>query len=54
VNCYTPAGELLGRIPFAADVTNLAFGGPAGDMVFVTMQTSLFAFRVSVRGAQTP
>jgi gluconolactonase len=54
VNVYTPDAELLGRIDFPMDVTNLTFGGPEGNQVFVTGGGNLFAFRVRVRGAQWP
>jgi gluconolactonase len=52
VNCYTPGGDLLGRIHFPADVTNLTFGGPDG--LFVTAGTSLYSVRVTARAAQWP
>ena len=54
VNCYTPEGELLGRIEFPVDVTNLTFGGPDRDTIFVTGGANLFSFRVRARGAQWP
>lgn len=54
LNCYTPQGELLGRIDFPMDVTNLTFGGPDRDRIFVTGGANLFSFRVKARGAQWP
>ena len=54
VNCYTPEGELLGRIEFPMDVTNLTFGGPERDRIFVTGGANLFSFSVKARGAQWP
>jgi gluconolactonase len=54
VNCYTPQGELLGRIDFPMDVTNLTFGGPERNRIFVTAGPNLFSFRVKARGAQWP
>ena len=54
VNCYSPSGDLLGRIDFPGDVTNLAFGGPRRDRMFVTCQTQLFALTVNATGAQWP
>jgi gluconolactonase len=55
IDIYAPSGELLGQISgFPADVTNLTFGGPHKDMVFVTGGSFLQAVRVTARGAQTP
>lgn len=54
VNCYTASGDLLGRIDFPGDVTNLTFGGLQRTRVFVTCQSRLFAFTVNATGAQAP
>ena len=54
VNVYTPAGEMLGRIAFPQDVTNLTFGGTGGDRIFVTAGARLYAVRVAAQGAQWP
>src|SRR5262249_55801186 len=51
----TPTGKLLGRIPIPEDViTNLAFGGPDGKMLYVTAGKTLYQVRVSVTGAVNP
>jgi gluconolactonase len=52
VNCYTPGGELIGRIPFPFDVTNLTFG-PAGTL-FVTAGPALYSVPVTARGVGWP
>jgi gluconolactonase len=54
VNVYTPAGEMLGRIGFPQDVTNLTFGGVGGNSIFVTTGPQLYAVRVAAQGAQWP
>jgi len=54
VNVYTPEAELIGRIAFPFDVTNLTFGGPAGRTLFVTGGTSVFVLEVNAVGAQNP
>jgi gluconolactonase len=55
IDVYTPAAELLGQITdFPAAVTNLTFGGPARDRIYVTSGGSLFSVRVTARGAQLP
>jgi gluconolactonase len=54
VNCYTPDGELIGRIRIPETVSNCAFGGPKRNRRFMTATTSLYAVYVNARGAQTP
>jgi gluconolactonase len=55
VDVYSPDGALLGKVvDFPAPVTNLAFGGPDRDRIFVTAGGSLFAFQAAVPGAQMP
>jgi gluconolactonase len=54
INRYSPGGELLDRIEFPMDVTNLAFGTPGDGCLFVTAGTSLFAVPVTASGAQWP
>ena len=36
VHCYSPAGELLGKIKVPEVVSNVAFGGPQMDQLFIT------------------
>jgi gluconolactonase len=55
IDVYAPDATLLGQITaFPAPVTNLTFGGPARDRVYVTAGGSLFSVLVTVRGAQHP
>jgi gluconolactonase len=55
VNVYAPDAAWLGRIEFAGTaVTNLCFGGPAHDTIFVTAGKSVWSVRVGARGAQWP
>jgi gluconolactonase len=52
IDVYDPSGTLLGAVGgFPADVTNLAFGGPGGDRIFVTGGRFLFSVKVAIRGA---
>lgn len=47
----TPEGKLLGRIPIPEDlITNLAFGGPDGKMLYVTAGKTLYRIPVEVAG----
>jgi gluconolactonase len=43
VHCYSPQGELLGKILVPEPVANLAFGGPRGNRLFITATTSLYS-----------
>lgn len=55
IDIYAPDGARLGAVGgFPMDVTNLAFGGPDGDRLFVTGGRFLFSLPVAARGAQTP
>ncbi len=51
VYVITPKGELLGRIPIPEDLcTNLAFGGPERNLLFVTAGKTIFKIHVAVSG----
>jgi gluconolactonase len=55
IDIYAPEGVLLGQVrDFPADVTNLTFGGPANDQLFVTGGAFVWAVKVGARGAQKP
>jgi gluconolactonase len=47
VNVYAPDGELLGRVDFPVDVTNVTFGSPGSGHLFVTAGTTLYLLRVT-------
>jgi len=49
VSCYNQAGTLLGEILVPEVVSNLCFGGPNRDRMFITASTSLYAIFVGVR-----
>jgi gluconolactonase len=52
VQCFSPQGELLGKIHIPEVVSNLTFGGSANDRLFITATTSLYAVNVAVTGAR--
>lgn len=52
VHCFSPQGELLGRIKIPETVTNLTFGGPRRNRLFMTGPRSLWSLYVNRRGAQ--
>ncbi|MCK0196108.1 SMP-30/gluconolactonase/LRE family protein [Ancylobacter sp. 6x-1] len=54
VHCYTPSGDLLGKIRVPERVGNLTFGGSARNRLFICGHTSLYAVFVNARGAQRP
>lgn len=54
VHCYSPQGERLGRIRVPETVSNLCFGGPRRNRLFITATTSLYAIYVAANGAQWP
>lgn len=54
VHCYAPDGELIGKIHFPEVVSNLTFGGPKGNRLFVTTATCLYSVFVGQRGVQKP
>jgi gluconolactonase len=54
VHCYTPEGVLALRIQLPEAVSNLTFGGPKRNRLFITARTSLYSIFVGVNGAQKP
>ena len=51
VRCYSPDGTHLGTLPVPEVVSNVCFGSPKRNRLFVTAQTSLYAIFLDVRGA---
>jgi gluconolactonase len=54
VHCFDPDGTLLGKLHVPERVSNLVFGGPQRNRLFITATTSLYSIRVSVNGAGRP
>jgi len=54
VHCFTPQGKLLGKIKVPEAVSNVCFGGPKRNRLFITATRSLYAVYLSVAGAQRP
>lgn len=52
VRCYTPGGDLIGKVHLPEGVANLCFGGVHGNRLFMTATTSLYSLYVSAVGAQ--
>lgn len=54
VHCFAPDGTLLGKILIPEVVSNLVFGGPRNNRLFITATKSLYAVYVGVNGAKRP
>jgi gluconolactonase len=54
IHCFSPAGDLLGKIRLPGPVANLTFGGPARNRMFVTANRNVYVIDVAVNGAQRP
>ena len=51
VRAYAPDGTLIGRIPVPELVSNLCFGGPRRNRLYITAQTSLYAIYLNTHAA---
>jgi gluconolactonase len=54
VHCFSPEGDLLGKILTPQTVANLCFGGPRRNRLFITATKSLYAVYTATSGAQYP
>jgi gluconolactonase len=54
VHCYAPDGTRVGKILTPERVSNLTFGGPKKNRLFMTATTSVYSIYVNARGAQIP
>jgi gluconolactonase len=54
VHCYSPEGELLGKIHLPEPCSNLCFGGRKKKRLFMTCGQSIYSLYVEAQGAQTP
>lgn len=54
VHCYSPNGELIGKILVPETVSNVCFGGAKNNRLFITATTSLYSVYLAVRGDVIP
>ena len=54
VHCYAPDGTLLGKLLIPETVSNLVFGGPKRNRLFVAASTSIYSILLNVNGAPGP
>ncbi|XVV07525.1 SMP-30/gluconolactonase/LRE family protein [Actinosynnema sp. CA-248983] len=52
VHCIHPDGTLLGRIGVPEVVSNVCFGGPKRNRLFITATTSVYSLLFNVNGAR--
>lgn len=50
VHCYHPDGALLGKIFVPEEVSNVCFGGPKMNRLFITASTSLYSVLLPTTG----
>ena len=54
VHCLDRDGKLLGKVRVPHRVSNLTFGGPAKNRLFIAGSGTLYSIFLNCRGAQTP
>jgi gluconolactonase len=54
VRCYSPEGELIGKIHLPETCANLCFGGKKKNRLFMCASTSVYAVYVETVGAMVP
>jgi gluconolactonase len=54
VHCFDPDGTLIGKLLLPEPVSNLVFGGPKRNRLFVTASTSVYSLLLTVNGAVAP
>ena len=53
VHCYAPNGTLIGKIRIPEIVSNVCFGGPRLNRLFITGTTSLYSVYLAINGKPT-
>ncbi len=54
VHCLTAGGELLGKIRIPETVSNVCFGGPARNQMFITATRGLYVVYLNTTPARAP
>ena len=54
VQCFSPDGELLGKVRTPEIVANLTFGGPGRNRLFMAGETSVYSVALNREGIQRP
>jgi gluconolactonase len=53
VHCYDPDGTLIGKVKIPELVSNICFGGPKLNRLFICGTTSLYSVYLAVNGVKT-
>jgi gluconolactonase len=51
LHCYDPDGTLIGRLRLPETASNLVFGGPKRNRLFISATTSVYSLMLTVTGA---
>ena len=54
LHCFDPDGTLVGKLHVPEIVSNLTFGGPKRNDLFITATSSLYSIRLNVTGMRYP
>jgi gluconolactonase len=54
VHCFDPDGTLLGKLHIPEIVSNVTFGGPRRNDLFITATSSVYSLRLNVCGVRYP
>jgi gluconolactonase len=54
LHCFDPDGTLIGKLHVPEVVSNLTFGGPKGNQLFITATSSVYTLRLAATGARHP
>jgi gluconolactonase len=54
LHCFDPDGTLLGKLHVPEIVSNLTFGGPKRNDLFITATSSVYSLRLNLCGARYP
>lgn len=54
LHCFAADGTLIGKLHVPEIVSNLAFGGPKLNQLFITASTSVYSVRLTINGARYP
>ena len=54
IDVFAPEGDVLGRVNFPQTVSNLTFGGPKRNRLFITCTHEVYSMYVTATGAEKP
>jgi gluconolactonase len=54
LHCFAPDGRILGKLLLPEITSNLAFGGPKRNDLYITATSSLYRLRVNFSAARYP